>query len=248
MSEVVVEPNVRNPKGPRDGRRRALTVDAQGGLLIRRPVGYKRQVHDVANSVATHDRRSRAYRLRTGGFTNLDIGFYLHADPALNTDPECKDGTPGGYGWRNLRDGRDPLVGEALRVSVARDLTKGLEQAAKYEALSREEWVQFEVAGLNAAQAAMWPKVLRGETVAIERYVKLSERRSKLLGLDAPVQVESKSEVSITVEGRQPDYNPAFAGEMFGALVELGAIDQMPVIETTGTPALEAPEAPEPPA
>jgi hypothetical protein len=249
---IVEEPDVRSKGGK--GRRKHVTVDAQGGTVIRRPVGYTRRSAELASRVGQHERRARAYTLRVGGFSCLDIGYFLHADPALNTDPKSIDpetgekvGLHGGYGWQNYRDGKPALRDDALRVSVSRDLTKGIEAAAKYEALNREEYVQVEVASLNAAQAAMWPKVLRGDTVAVERFVKLSERRSKLLGLDAPVQVESKAEVSITVEGRQPDYNPQFAGVMFGALVELGALDAMPVIDTTAVPALEAAEAPAPP-
>jgi hypothetical protein len=113
---------------------------------------------------------------------------------------------------------------------VSRDLTRGLEQSAKYEALNREEYVQLEVASLNAAQAAMWPKVLRGDTVAVERFVKLSERRAKLLGLDAPVQAEVAHEVNVHVEGVQPDYNPEYASQMFAALREVGAIKEMPAL------------------
>ena len=251
MNKVVVEPDSRNPNGPRKGRSKPVTVDAQGDVSIRRPVGYTRRSAELASRVGVHERRARAYQLRTGGFSCLSIGYHLHADPELNTDPKCVDpetgekiGLKGGYGWVNYRDGKPPLRDDALRVSVSRDLTCGVESAAKYEALNREGWVQFEVAGLNAAQAAMWPKVLRGDTIAIERYVRLSERRCKLLGLDAPVQSEIKAEVAVTVEGRQPDYNPEFAGVMFGALKELGAIDQLPVIDTTAVPALEAVEAP----
>jgi hypothetical protein len=229
MTDVVVEPDVRN-KGPRPGRMRPVTVDASGHTSIRRPVGYKRRVKEVADQVTIRERRARAYTLRVGGFSNLDIGLYLHADPALNTNKDTPDGLPGGYGWQNYRDGKPPLQGEALRISVSRDLTRGLESAAKYEALNREEYVQLEVAGLNAAQAAMWPKVLRGDTVAAERFVKLSERRAKLLGLDAPVQAEIAHEVNVHVEGVQPNYNPEYAAQMFAALQEVGAIAEPPAL------------------
>lgn len=228
MSDVVIEPDVRS-KGQR-GRRRPVTVDASGHSVIRRPVGYKRRVAEVADKVTIRERRARAYQLRVGGFCNLDIGRYLHADPAINTNKDTPDGLPGGYGWQNYRDSKDPLDGEALRVAVSRDLTRGIESAAKWEALNREEYVQIEVASLNAAQAAMWPKVLRGDSIAVERFVKLSERRSKLLGLDAPTQTEVTGTVNLQVEGVQPNYNPEYAAAMFAALDEVGALPAMPTL------------------
>ena len=41
---------------------------------------------------------------------------------------------------------------------------------------------------LDAAQMALWPSVEAGETAAIDTYLRLQARRSKLLGLDAPEQ------------------------------------------------------------
>lgn len=228
MNTVVVEPDSRS-KGQR-GRRRPVTVDASGRSVIRRPVGYKRRVAEVADKVTIRERRARAYQLRVGGFSNLDIGRYLHADPEVCTNKDTPDGLAGGYGWQNYRDGKPPLDGEALRISVSRDLTRGLESAAKWEALNREEYVQLEVASLNAAQAAIWPKVLRGDTIAVERYVKLSERRAKLLGLDAPTQTEVSGSVQVHVEGVQPNYNPEYATAMFAALAEVGALDEVPPV------------------
>lgn len=229
MTEVVIEPDSRTKK-PRPGRSRPVTVDASGTTAIRRPVGYKRRVNEVADRVTIRERRARAYTLRVGGFSNLDIGRYLHADPARCTNPDTPDGLPGGYGWQNYRDGKAPLDGEPLRISVSRDLTRGLESAAKWEALNREEYVQIEVASLNAAQAAIWPKVLRGDSVAVERYVKLSERRAKMLGLDAPTQTEVSGTVQVQVEGVQPNYNPEYAAAMFAALAEVGALDEVPPV------------------
>lgn len=222
---TVIEPD---PRSKHHRRTRPVTVDASGGTVIQRPVGYKRRVSDYASKVAIHERRARAYALRVGGFNQLQIGRYLHADPAVCTNKETPEGLPGGYGWKNYREGKPPLDGENLRIQVSKDLTNGLVAAAKWEALNREEYVQIEVASLNAAQAAIWPKVLRGDSLAVERFVKLSERRSKLLGLDAPTQTEVRGEVAVSVEGIQPAYNPEFAAQMFGALMEVGAVSEMP--------------------
>jgi hypothetical protein len=51
---------------------------------------------------------------------------------------------------------------------------------------------------LDMAQAAIWPQVLRGEVSAVTALLRIMERRSKLLGLDMPIQI--KQEI-VTYEG-----------------------------------------------
>jgi hypothetical protein len=48
---------------------------------------------------------------------------------------------------------------------------------------------RVETERLDTAQAAVWPKVQRGDLGAIREFVRISERRCRLLGLDMPVQV-----------------------------------------------------------
>lgn len=48
-----------------------------------------------------------------------------------------------------------------------------------------------EVARLDRLQAAHWMNALRGDARATEMVLKISDRRSKLLGLDAPQKVEA---------------------------------------------------------
>jgi len=42
---------------------------------------------------------------------------------------------------------------------------------------------------IDRAQAAIWDQVIKGNHGAIDRFVKLSERRSRILGLDAPAKM-----------------------------------------------------------
>lgn len=49
---------------------------------------------------------------------------------------------------------------------------------------------QLELERLDEAQRAIWPRVRAGDLEAIDRLCKLMDRRAKLLGLDAPKQVE----------------------------------------------------------
>jgi hypothetical protein len=60
---------------------------------------------------------------------------------------------------------------------------------------------------LNAALAAIWPRVQRGELLAIDRMVRIEERRAKLLGLDAPARVDIEGDVRLMAieTGIDPD-------------------------------------------
>ena len=42
---------------------------------------------------------------------------------------------------------------------------------------------------LDRVQAAIWPKVLAGDTKAIDTFLRISQRRARLNGLDAPLDV-----------------------------------------------------------
>jgi predicted DNA-binding protein (UPF0251 family) len=51
---------------------------------------------------------------------------------------------------------------------------------------------ELDLQRLDAALAAIWPKVRQGNTAAVDRLVRLLERRSRLLGLDAPTEVRNE--------------------------------------------------------
>lgn len=52
-----------------------------------------------------------------------------------------------------------------------------------------EEVRTLEVARLDAMLLALWPQVKQGNQGAIEKALKVEERRAKLLGLDAPAKI-----------------------------------------------------------
>ena len=52
-----------------------------------------------------------------------------------------------------------------------------------------DELRTLELARLDALLRAVWPKAMRGELTAVDRVLKIMERRANLLGLDAPVRV-----------------------------------------------------------
>lgn len=57
-----------------------------------------------------------------------------------------------------------------------------------------ETYRDMELERLDQAQMAIYAKVLKGDVAAIDRLLKIQERRSKLLGLDSPTKIESKEE------------------------------------------------------
>lgn len=87
-------------------------------------------------------------------------------------------------------------IGEAMGISRARahDLVK-----AAYDELlldtkrAAEEVRDQEVERLDQALEALWPKVEKGDDKALHSLLRLQERRSKLLGLDAPQKIDQTS-------------------------------------------------------
>jgi len=54
-----------------------------------------------------------------------------------------------------------------------------------------DEMRQVELDRLDRLQRAAWPKAMAGEVQSIAAVIKLMERRSRLLGLDAPTKVQA---------------------------------------------------------
>lgn len=96
-------------------------------------------------------------------------------------------------------------IGAQLRIgnaTVKRDLDKAL---MEYGAITDEEvrrWRELENARIEQALSAIWRAVVAGNVGAIDRLVKLQDRRAKLLGLDAPSKL-----APTTPDGTKP-YDP----------------------------------------
>jgi len=71
--------------------------------------------------------------------------------------------------------------------SIMRALKRTMQEPA-------DELRQIEGARLDTAQSAIWDKVKGGDVLAIDRFVRISERRSKLFGLDAPTRTNIRLE------------------------------------------------------
>jgi len=78
---------------------------------------------------------------------------------------------------------------EAIRSAMRRTLQEPADELRK-----------LECERLDAALAAIWPLVQQGDLAAIDRMLRISQRRSELLGLDAPRAVSATIEMQLADE------------------------------------------------
>jgi len=71
-----------------------------------------------------------------------------------------------------------------------RVITECLEKLATEYVNTAAQLREMEAARLDAAQLAVWPKAIKGDLRAIDRVLRIMERRAKLYGLDAPQKRE----------------------------------------------------------
>lgn len=84
-------------------------------------------------------------------------------------------------------------IGSQLGVSEAsayQDVKRALRAIIDERNEHGDELLQIEIQRLDAALNAIWPKVEKGDESAVDRLIKILERKSKFLGLDAPEKRE----------------------------------------------------------
>lgn len=72
----------------------------------------------------------------------------------------------------------------------------------------------IESARLDRAQLAIWPAVQAGDVKAVLAFLRLSERRAKMLGLDAPTQVNLSVNVRAEMESVLAELEGLVLGEV----------------------------------
>lgn len=83
-----------------------------------------------------------------------------------------------------------PEIARALGYSAAPGAYQAVMSALRRTLKEPAEEVRtLEVARLDAMMLALWPQVRQGNQGAIEKALKVMERRAKLLGLDMPTKV-----------------------------------------------------------
>ncbi|TQF04770.1 hypothetical protein E6W39_24255 [Kitasatospora acidiphila] len=91
-----------------------------------------------------------------------------------------------GKSWQEIAD----LLGYDSKGTACNDVRRALQKAVQALAVPMEEYRQLELDRLDKMQDALWPKVLEGDTKAVDTTLRLMDRRAKLLGLDAPTRTE----------------------------------------------------------
>ena len=78
-----------------------------------------------------------------------------------------------------------------------RDIATCLKALVSQTSLAAEEYRSLELERLDTAQLAIAKLVQSGNLQAIDRWLRISERRSALLGLDAPIQLKVEQQLQI---------------------------------------------------
>jgi hypothetical protein len=96
-------------------------------------------------------------------------------------------------------------IAEALGFNSPQAAWKAVNSALKKTVQEpADELRTLEVERLDAAAAAIYPSVKQGQYGAIDRWIKIMERRAKLLGLDAPTKTDVTSggdKITVTIKG-----------------------------------------------
>ena len=78
--------------------------------------------------------------------------------------------------------------------TIANDVRIVLGRWRREQVQNADEWTRLELERLNRLTNALWNNALDGKLAAVDRILKVMERRAKLLGLDAPVKQDLTSD------------------------------------------------------
>ena len=115
------------------------------------------------------------------------------------------------------------------RMRISHDAAEDMVDRVLGEVRDRgvAELRELEGARLDRAQAAIWTQVLEGDLKAVDTFLRLSSRRAKMFGLDAPTKID----LSLNVRA-----------EMEHALAQLEAVVMGEVVSVTDVPLPRYPE------
>jgi len=85
-------------------------------------------------------------------------------------------------------------IGEALGVDHSTAYRRAQRALTSVVVEAVEEHRTIELLRLDALQSSLWPKALEGNLQAVKAILSIMERRSKLLGLDAPQRTHTTLE------------------------------------------------------
>lgn len=88
-----------------------------------------------------------------------------------------------GISYEQIADRLGNISPQGVQDMIKRSLER-------VESRNVQEMRDIENARLDRAQAAIWDKVIKGELGAIDRFVRISQHRARINGLNAPTKVE----------------------------------------------------------
>ena len=121
-----------------------------------------------AYRIAMTERRTRALALRRGGMSYRMIADRLRG----------KDGVPDNY----------------AHTTAYKDVMAMLTEETEHQRELADQIRELELQRLDAMLMGLWNDAQRGNHGAVDRVLRISERRAKLLGLDAPVRTDITSD------------------------------------------------------
>ncbi|MFJ2780276.1 hypothetical protein [Kitasatospora sp. NPDC087315] len=179
--------------------------------------------HDTTRQ-AVQARRAEAVRLKlTLGWSHLEIGRHLYADPAHNTRGKA---VPEGYGADRYKAGEPPLADSRLVQAVAKDIARALKASqSRYDddldALRRLRVAQYEQLlrdALAEASADDDPDIWEDP----EDRLKMADRRSK--ARDQALRVLARLD---EVQGVKRPVRTEVTGADGAPLIDIESVDEL---------------------
>lgn len=124
-------------------------------------------------------------------------------------------------------------IGERLQVTerTARSIVN--RSLDRTEQSNADRMREVENQRLDRAQAAIWPRVLRGEDKAVSLFLQISDRRARINGLNAPTKIDLSMSVRHEMEQALDELETMVLGE----------IESTPVSQETRAPEEEITDA-----
>ena len=141
-----------------------------------------------AARAAITKRRADAIDLRLAGVDWLTVARKLAADPSINSDGVAY---PQGYGVDRYAKGQEPPADDALIRSACKDVREALKERRAVLDDEVDELRIVEAERLDRLFFVAYKQAVRdGQLPAIDRALRIMERRARLLGLDRPARTE----------------------------------------------------------
>ncbi|MFF3517744.1 hypothetical protein [Streptomyces sp. NPDC002573] len=143
---------------------------------------------DKAARAAIAQRRADAIDLRLAGVDWLTVGRKLAADPAVNSD---RIAYPQGYGIDRYKKGQEPPTDEQLIHAACKDVRQALKERTTDVDEKADELRAVENLRLDRLFFVAYRQAVKdGGLPAIDRALRIMERRARMNGLDKPSKTE----------------------------------------------------------